>query len=50
VATTSCLGCHTPARAPSWYGAEKGGKGKLDEALLKKKWNSVACPKTKDDS
>jgi len=40
VATESCVKCHTPERAPGWYGADK----KLDPAVLAQKFKSMACP------
>ena len=41
----TCLQCHTPARAPGWYQAEKGGNGTLDTARLKAKFIEMSCPR-----
>jgi Cytochrome c554 and c-prime len=41
----TCLGCHTPARAPTWYNAEKGGNGELDLEKLKASFTKMACPR-----
>ena len=38
-----CVKCHTPHRAPLWYGKD----GKLNEPFVKKKFIAVSCPKEK---
>lgn len=45
VAKTTCLNCHTPTRAPSWYNAEAGGNGKLDDEKLQKNLEKMSCPR-----
>jgi hypothetical protein len=45
VAKNTCLGCHTPARAPTWYHAEAGGNGKLDDDKLQQNFAKMSCPR-----
>jgi len=45
VVQQTCLGCHTPARAPAWYNAEAGGNGKLNEQKLKQAFAKMTCPR-----
>ena len=40
VETETCLGCHTPARAPGWYSTE----GKLNSEKVLESRKKVGCP------
>ena len=40
VATTTCMACHNPERAPDWYNSA----GKPNEKLIAEKRASVTCP------
>jgi mono/diheme cytochrome c family protein len=51
VATTRCVQCHTPERAPDWYTPAKDGvPAKLIDALVDQKLKQVSCPANKENA